>query len=188
MTAIILAGGKSSRMGYDKAFIKVGGTVLIKRQLKLLKSFFKEIIIVTNTPHKYRLRGVKVIKDIIPGQGPLGGIYSGLVASSSTYNFVVACDMPFINLQLIKYMVSLKDNFDTVVPRIKNGYEPLFAIYAKNCIPIIENALKENKLNVSTVFQKAKTIFISQREIEKFDKKLLFLANINTQDELAMLR
>lgn len=186
ITAIILAGGKSSRMGYDKALIEIEGVTLIKRQLKLLKRFFKEIIIVTNSPQKYRLRGVKLIKDIIRGKGPLGGIYSGLIASSSFYNFVFACDMPFINSGLIKYMVSLKDNFDAVVPKPKKGYEPLFAIYSKDCIPKIRAIMRTGNLKVLNLFKKIKIRELKKKELSRFRDPLSLFMNINTKEDLAI--
>lgn len=189
MTAIILAGGKSSRMGTDKAFLKIGNQSLIKRQIGLLRKIFEKIIIVTNSSPKYRgYKGIKIISDIIPHRGPLGGIYSGLIASNSTYNFVIACDMPFINPGLIRYIIRNRDNYDIIIPKIDRKYHPLFGVYSKNCIPIMEKALRKDKLNVSTIFPKVKTGFISRQEIERFDKQLLSLININTQDDLAMVK
>ncbi|MDO8525689.1 MAG: molybdenum cofactor guanylyltransferase, partial [Candidatus Omnitrophota bacterium] len=108
ITGIVLAGGKAARMrgSCDKAFLKVGGKTIIDRQLKALRNIFKEIMIVTNSPDRYKDRkGVKIIPDLVREKGPLGGIYSGLSASGSFYNFVTACDMPFINEGLVKYMI-----------------------------------------------------------------------------------
>ncbi|MEK6728120.1 MAG: molybdenum cofactor guanylyltransferase [Candidatus Omnitrophota bacterium] len=188
VTAVILAGGKSSRFGSDKAFIKIGGASLIRKQIKILKKIFKKIIVVTNTPAKYKLKNVKVIRDIIPGLGPLSGIHAGLSVSDSFYNFVVACDMPFITLSLIRYIMKNKKSYDIIIPKIDRKYHPLFGVYSKNCIPVIEKALKGNRLNVSAIFPKVKTGFIFRKEIERFDKPLLSLKNINTEDDLAMLK
>ena len=197
MNAIILAGGKSSRFGSDKAFIKIRGKVLlIERQLKLLKKVFKKIIIVTNQPHKYKVRGVKIIQDIIKDCGPLGGLYSGLEESDSFYNFVVSCDMPFLNLDLIRYMIRLKDGFDVVIPKLKKGFETLFAIYSKNCtLPIYEILGKVRKvgvnsdnLRVTNFFKKVKLRKLNEKEIAKFgDPNILFM-NINTREDLALVK
>ncbi|MDP3731827.1 MAG: molybdenum cofactor guanylyltransferase, partial [Candidatus Omnitrophota bacterium] len=169
--------------------LKIGNQPLIKRQIELLKKIFKKIIIVTNSLPKYRgYKGIKIISDLIPHRGPLGGIYSGLMASSSFYNFTLACDMPFINQALIRYIIRNRDNYDIVIPKIDKKYHPLFGVYSKNCIPVIEKALRKDKLNVSTIFPKVKTGFISRQEIERFDKLLLSLVNINTRDDLAMLK
>lgn len=189
MTAIILAGGESSRMGTDKAFLKIGNQHLIKKEIWLLRKIFEKIIIVTNSLPKYRrYKGIKIIPDIIPHRGPLGGIYSGLVASSSTYNFVVACDMPFINESLIRYMIKNKDDYDVLIPKIDKKFHPLFGIYSKDCISVIEKKLKQKNLHVSSIFQKLKTNFISKKEIKRIDPDLLSLVNINTRDDLAMLK
>lgn len=187
MNAIILAGGRASRMGScDKAFLKIGRSAIIRRQLKILKEIFKEIIIVTNSPNKYRnVKGVSVITDTIPHQGPLGGIYSGLTASGSFYNFVVACDMPFINGELIKYMIKNKDGYDVIIPKIDKKLHPLFGIYSKDCIHIIEKMLKDDRLKISNMFSKVKTHFISKKVVGRFDKKILSLININTKEDLA---
>src|SRR3989338_6690686 len=140
MAGIILAGGKATRMGpsCDKAFLKIAGEPIIKRQLKVLKKIFKEVIIVTNSKDRYKgLKGVKMIPDILPERGPLGGIYSGLLASRDRYNFFVSCDMPFINEALIKHMIDTKDNYDIIIVKKDKKFHPLFGIYSKNCIPII---------------------------------------------------
>jgi len=188
MTAIILAGGKSSRFGSDKAFIKLKGIPLIKIQLKLLKNIFKKVIISANSPDKYKFKEVKVVKDVICGRGPLSGIHSGLIASDSFYNFVVACDMPFLNGALIKYIIDTKDNYDIIVPSVYGKFHPLFGIYTKNCIPVIEEMIARNNLNVSGIFPKVKSSFISRREIKKFDRNLLSLVNINTRNDLLRIK
>ena len=188
MTAIILAGGKSSRFGSDKAFIEIDGIPLIKRQLKLLKKVFKKIIIVTNQPQKYRFRNVKIAQDILKNLGPLAGIYSGLMASSSFYNFVIACDMPFINKPLIRYIIDCKDNYDIIIPKLKQKFHPLFGVYSKNCITVIKNMLEHNRLKVSNIFPRLKTRFILTDELERLDKELISLVNINTRDDLRMVK
>lgn len=188
MNAIILAGGESRRMGFNKAFIKIGGVPVIKRQVRLLKQIFKKIIIVTNQPQKYKLRGVKVVCDIVPRCGPLAGIYSGLLASDSFHNFVVACDMPFINASLIKYLLKNKNNYDMLIPQINKENHPLFGLYSKNCIPVIEEKLRQHILKVITILPKVKSRFLSRQEIRRFDKGMLSLVNVNTQEDLKKVR
>ena len=188
MNAIILAGGKSSRFGRDKAFVKIDGTPIIKRQLQILRSLFKKIIIVTNNPDKYRLRGVKIIQDIIPDRGPLGGIYSGLGASDSIYNFFVACDMPFIKEALIRYIIKNRRGFDVVVPKINKKFHPLFGLYRKDCVKIIEKRLSEGRFNISGIFSELKCRFITAQEVRRFDRKMLSLVNINTGRDFEMAK
>ncbi|MCM8797929.1 MAG: molybdenum cofactor guanylyltransferase, partial [Candidatus Omnitrophica bacterium] len=182
MTAIILAGGKGKRMhGRDKAFLRIKGEPIIKRQLRLLKRIFKQIIVVTNFPEKYKdFRGIKIISDIVPYAGPLGGIYSGLSASKDKYNFVLACDMPFINLSLLKYMQGLCKGYDVVVPKIKKRYQPLYAFYAQDCLPKIEISLKKINLKVFTLYSRLNVREVSESEVRRFGKPELIFKNINT--------
>ncbi len=185
MTAIILAGGRASRMrGRDKALVKIDGIPIIKRQIKILADIFKTVIVVTDNTRRYRLKGVKIIRDIIPEKGPLGGIYSGLLASDSFYNFVIACDMPFINERLVKYMIKNIKNFDIFLPKIGNKFHPLCGIYSKNCISVIRQGLTQDRLKVSDIFSKSKVKFISKKKLQSFDKKLFCLENINTPEDI----
>lgn len=185
MTAIILAGGKSNRFGSDKAFVKIDGIPLIKRQLNVLRGIFKKIIIVTNRPHKYGFKNIKIIQDIIKNCGPLAGIYSGLMESGSFYNFVLSCDMPFINEALIRYIIKNCDSYDVIIPKVSRKFHPLFGVYSKNCIPVIEEMIRGGRLKISNIFPRLNTRFILKREIERFDKKSLSLVNINTKADLA---
>jgi molybdopterin-guanine dinucleotide biosynthesis protein A len=189
MTAIILAGGKSRRMGNrDKAFIEIEREPLIRRQLRLLKKDFKKIIIVANAVDKYKgFKGVRVVPDAVAGQGPLGGILSGLLASGERYNFVVACDMPFINRPLIKYMQMVKTGYDVVVPRLNNRYEPLFGIYSKSCSKSIKSLLDKKILKISRFFPKVKVRKISRKEISQFGRPEEIFMNINTPIDLSKL-
>jgi len=190
MTAIILSGGKATRLhGYDKAFLKIGKEFLIHRQLRLLKKIFKNIIIVTHSLEKYKkIKTAKIITDVIPGLGPLGGIYSGLLASRDKYNFVVACDMPFIKPSLIEYILDKRKGYDIVVPRIDGKFHPLFGLYSKACIPQIKRALKKNKLQIRGIFSKLNVYFLSREKLEKIDPCLFSLININTPQELKRVK
>ncbi len=190
MAAIILAGGKSQRMGNcDKAFLKIGKEPIIKRQLRLLKKHFKKIIIVTNSADKYNgLKGVRIISDIVPHQGPLAGIMSGLMSSGERYNFVVACDMPFINHCLIKYMYRNSSGYDAVIPKINNRYEPLFGIYSKSCIEHIKALLEGRVFQISKLFPKVKVREIFREEISRFGLPEKIFMNVNTPDDLSRLR
>jgi molybdopterin-guanine dinucleotide biosynthesis protein A len=187
MTAIILAGGKASRMKVeDKAFLKIGNEPLISTQLRLLKRLFREIIIVTNLPEKYGvIKGVKVISDIIPHQGPLGGIYSGLMSSSSFYNFVVACDMPYINTSLIEYMYKKSSGCDAVVPKINKRYEPLYCFYSKNCLKFIGQLLDKKMFKINKLFSEIRVKEITSEEVEQFAPSAKIFTNINTREDLA---
>jgi len=186
MTAIILAGGKASRMsGQDKAFLEIDNEPIINAQLRALKKLFKEIIIVTNLPEKYGVvKGIKVVSDIILHQGPLGGIYSGLMASNSFYNFVVACDMPYIDTGLIEYMYKKSSGYDAVVPRLNKRYEPLYSFYSKNCLKFIGQLLDKKMFKINKLFSKIMVKEISSEEIGQFALGARIFTNINTREDL----
>lgn len=191
MTGIVLAGGRAARMGgaCDKAFLKIDNETIIDGQLKILKQIFKEMIVVTNSANSYKdIKEVTVIPDIIRERGPIGGIYSGLLASHSFYNFVVACDMPFINAKLIEYMITLKDGYDIVVPRIEGKYEALFSIYSKNCVRPISEAIEKGRLTVGELFTDVRVREVAGDEIMKFGDADTIFMNVNTKEDLCRIR
>lgn len=176
-------------MGRDKAFLGIYGAPLIARQLESLRLIFKKVLIVTNTPERYAgFKQARVTTDVIPGMGPLGGIHSGLLTSGTFHNFVIACDMPFINMPFVTYMLNHRDNYDILIPKIAAKVHPLFGIYSKKCIPVVEEALRENRLKVAGIFSKVKTRFLSGAEIRRFDKDMLSLVNVNTPEDLERVK
>lgn len=183
MTSIILAGGKGARFRPDKAFVQIEGEPLIARQIRLLKELSTEIIVVANVRELYQGLAVRVVSDLVKDRGPLAGIYSGLLASGNFYNFVCACDMPYLNLGLIKYMMSQIKGHDVVIPKVDDKYEPLFAIYSKRCISPIEMAIKGNRLRIIHIFPSVKVREINDEEVARFDKDGCAFFNINTEKE-----
>lgn len=190
MSLILLAGGKSSRINTDKAFLKFKDETIIENTINALKNIFDEIIIVSNNNlEKYnsmikKYKNITLKADLIKNKGPLGGIYTGLKTAKDSNNFVLACDMPFINVDLIKYMLNFKD-FDAVVPRIGNNVEPLYAMYNKNILPIIENQIKISELKIQETINKINNVrYIGKEEIEKFDKEGICFFNINNKEDL----
>ena len=184
-SSIVLAGGRSARLGHDKVSITIGNRNLLDLVLNWMASLSQEVILVTageqRLPELNKRAKVKVVADIYPDKGPLGGIYTGLVASASFYNLVVASDMPFLNPALLRYMLQVSANFDIVVPRTGNLVEPLHAIYSKNCLSPMEPMLKQNELAISQLFPKVKTRYVENEEIERFDPNHLSFFNINTR-------
>ncbi|MFH0867901.1 MAG: molybdenum cofactor guanylyltransferase [Candidatus Woesearchaeota archaeon] len=188
MSLILLAGGKNTRINTDKAFLELNGKTIIENTINSLKNIFEEIIIVANNVEDYKFLGYKVIPDLVKDKGPLGGIYTGLKASKDDCNFILGCDMPFVNADLVKYMLGF-DEFDTVIPKINDNVEPLHALYSKNILPIIENQIKNNKLKIREMIEKIEKIkYIEREEIEKFDKKNICFFNINNEDDLEKAR
>lgn len=183
MTGIILAGGKNKRIKTDKAFLKIGSVPLIDGLVAKLDPVFESILIVTNTPQNYEYLGVSLVEDQWPGRGPLVGIYSGLSVSIHHYNFVVACDMPFINIDLIRYMMDSAAEYDLVVPKLESGYETLCAVYSKNCLQPIQRQLRSNNLKVIDFFDQVKVREITPREVRRFDPDGICFFNINTIED-----
>lgn len=186
MTGIILAGGKSSRMGFNKAFIDIDGKPIIYKTVNLFKELFDEIIVVTNDPCGYEELNCLTVTDIFKGAGSLGGIYTGLFHSSSEYNFVAACDMPFLNKEAITRVIKLSEGWNATVPYIMDRYHPLHAVYSKKCIKPIEEMIKAKELRITNLFQKVKTRKIGEIEWTG-SETLSSLDNINTKKDLALI-
>ena len=166
---IILSGGKSSRMGKDKAFLRLGENALIEWVIKKgQERGLEEIIVVANEVEKYEKLKVKVVKDFYPGMGPLAGIHSGLIHSRYFNNFVVPCDMPFVSLNLINKLLSAQKNCQVVVPTMGGKCQPLTAIYTQNCIPFIEELLKNNICKVTELYKLVETCYIEIQEDMSF--------------------
>jgi molybdopterin-guanine dinucleotide biosynthesis protein A len=192
ISCIILAGGKSLRFGHDKLLEKIGNTSLLEKVISLIDPISKDIIIVTAEKRAFtrivKNTRIKIVNDIFPGQGSLGGIYTGLVKSDSFYNLVVAADMPFLNESLLRYMIKVADGYDFILPRVNELYEPLHAIYSKNCINPINSILEQGKKVIIELFNYVKVRFIEAEEIDRFDPKHLSFFNINTVEDLEIAK
>ncbi len=190
--SIVLAGGKGLRLGYEKAVETVGNKSLIQWVVFSLSFLNSDIIIVTVAkqvfPQFIDYPKLRMVTDTYPGKGPLGGIYTGLAASDSFYNLVVACDMPFLNQNLLDYMIQISASFDLVVPRLGNMVEPLHAVYSKGCLAPIEGLLKQGNLKIHELFTLVRVRYVEATEINRFDPKHLSFFNINTEADLEMAR
>ena len=192
ISCIILAGGRSLRLGHDKVLEKVGKTSLLEKVISRIDSLSSETVIVTSEERTFsHLAGnpkFRIISDIFPGKGSLGGIYTGLVTSSSFYNLVIASDMPFLNQSLLRYMIEVSDGFDFVLPRINNFFEPLHAVYSKNCIAPMESLIKHDRRVIIELFDFVKVRYVEAGEIDRFDPQNLSFFNINTKEDLELAR
>lgn len=184
MSGVILAGGTSTRMGRDKALLELGGRRLIDRLAEGLQQIFREVIIVANTPGLYDDLGVRVAPDLIPNKGALGGIYTAAAIASHPWAFVMACDMPFFNPGLIRYLATLTEDWDAVVP-YTDDWEPLYALYAKTCLPMMERQIHSHNLKVSLFFPSIRVRRVGREELEPHDPQGLSLFNVNTPQEFA---
>jgi len=174
MNAIILAGGKATRLsGKNKALLKIGNQTFIEHEVRVLKPLFGRILVIT--------------KDEKPGLGPLMGLYTGLKESRARYNFVMGCDAPLIQPALIKYLMSQAKGFDAVVPRWEGRPQPLCAVYSRGCVKLIEKAFAEGALSVRSFYKYAKVRFIPKKEIVEYDAQGKSFFNVNTKADYKRL-
>ena len=187
LTSIVLAGGKSSRLGRCKLSESLCGKSLIEYVIRQLEPISNQILIVTakgqsKLPITHK---AEVIIDIVPDKGPLEGIYTGLLASKSPYSLVVGCDMPFLNINLLRYMISQLQGFDAIVPQLEMGkIEPLHAIYSRRCTSIIQTQLEKEQLKISQTLDLLNVRYIQREECKRIDSGLLSFFNINSPADL----
>jgi len=183
---IVLAGGKSSRFGSNKALEQIQEQYLIQRVLEQLSGLFDKILVVSNRPESYAFLRCELVKDRIEDLGPLGGIYTGLRHIYPNKGFVFPCDMPLLNKDLIRYMLKLsQDGCDILVPQVgEDLYEPLHAVYGPKCIPAIEELIEQNRLRIFNLFSRVRVRYLKLEEIRLHDPKLSSFLNINTREEL----
>lgn len=187
MNSIILAGGRGGRLGRDKTLEKVGGHAMLQRVTDCLTSICDEIIVVIaqDQPEPSVSAEAKVVVDLYMGKGSLGGIYTGLVASGSFHNLVVACDMPFLNPSLLRYLMKVSPGFDVVISRDGEGrLEPLHALYSRNCIDPIDQQLKQGNLKIDGFLNQVKVRYVEEEETSELDPHRLSFFNINTPADL----
>jgi molybdopterin-guanine dinucleotide biosynthesis protein A len=185
LTVAIQAGGKSSRMGTDKAFVLFQGRPMIEGVREKVDGLGDELILITNKPDDYAHLGLPMFADVYPDHGPLGGIYTAVHYASQPYTLIVACDMPWLNRPLLEYMITLRETADIIVPRWQKFPEPLHAIYSKACLePIAEN-LRTKRLKITGFFGRVNVHYVERETIERFDPDGRSFANINTPEDLA---
>ena len=144
ITGIILAGGKSSRMGVNKSFLKLGNETIIERTSNLMKTLFKDVIIVTNSPEEYAFLQIPLYTDVYRGKGPLGGIHSGLIYSKTETNFIISCDMPLVTKNLIKFIINFNTDKLITITKADGFIQQLCGIYSKKVLPEIIKILRED--------------------------------------------
>jgi len=191
ISAAILAGGKSSRflLG-DKALARWNNKTIIETEIEILKNIFERIFIISNHIDRYNKLGVDVFPDIYPSKGPLGGVHSALVNANSDRVFIVGCDMPLLNKDLICWMSNINTWAPIIIPSLSKGLEPLHAIYHVSLIPIIETVISVPKkpMGLQALIKQLPFRAISEQEIKYFCTNLLCLKGINTTEELKTLK
>lgn len=184
LTGIILAGGKNIRMGENKAFIRVKGRRIIDRTVELFHAIFEHVILVTNEPLTYSHLNLEIVVDLIPASSALIGIYTGLFYAATPYCFVVACDMPFLNRKVIEYMVSIRKNYDVVIPVLDDGYHPTHALYARRCITPIKKLIHTGNFKITDFFNRVTVREVTPKELRAVDPPMEAVLNINTPEDL----
>ncbi len=185
VSAAIMAGGKSKRMGQDKAWIELDGEPLITRVASVLAQVADEVIVVANEP-RYASLGLRVVHDKYPEGGALGGIATGVAAATHDTVLVAACDMPFLSAAMWRLLLGHAGEADVVIPRVGGEYETLHALYTKACLPHMARALAENRLRVIAFFDQVRVQAIDEPELRAVDPTLRAFTNVNTPEELAM--
>ena len=185
---IVLAGGKGLRLGRDKALETVDSQSLLQRVVTQLSSFSNEIIIVTakggSLPQPFQNPRFRIVADAYPGRGALVGLATGLAASKARYNLAIACDMPFLNPALLRYMLGLTTGFDLVIPRLNDMVEPLHAVYARSCLAPMERLLEQKNMRINALFGLVRVRYVEADEIDRFDPRRLSFFNVNTGADL----
>jgi molybdopterin-guanine dinucleotide biosynthesis protein A len=176
------------RLGRVKALERINTQSLLEHTIDCLSTVSRELFVITSQEQSSLITAarlkVKVIVDIYPGKGALGGIYTGLESVDSFYSLVVGCDMPFLNRDLLCYLIDIAPNFDVVVPRIDGLLEPLHAVYSRGCLAPIKELIDKDELGILQLFNLVKTRYVGKDELAKFDPMGLSFFNVNTLDDL----
>lgn len=179
----VLAGGKSTRMGSDKALLKVGGVTLIERSVTLLTEMFPSVVISSDRGAEFEFLGIPVLPDIRKDCGPLGGIHAVLTQTHADSLFVLACDMPFVSTDLIRYVISSRPDANAVVPSLAGRVHPLCGLYSRNGLSAIERALYQGKYKLQDVLREVKAAVVPITSDLPFYKPYL-LDNLNTIEDV----
>ncbi len=200
ITAIILSGGKSLRMGTNKSFLKIGNKTVIERMRDLLQSIFKDVILITNESDDYKFLGLPIYEDVFRHKGPLAGIHSGLKNSKTNINFIISCDLPFMTREMINYLIEYKTNKLITVAKADGFIQQLAGKYSKECLSPSEKILKEGienenrdavqkkrKCNVLSLIDLVGAEIISAESLPFYNEDLYFNMN-KTEDYELLLR
>lgn len=184
MVATILAGGENKRFPFNKCLLEIDNKKLIERNKEILKKYFKRVILSTNNPEIYFCYELELVGDILKERGPMTGILSVLNLPDVLSTFVIACDMPFIKEELIKYILDKwTEEYDIVVPIFNNKPQPLFGIYSKRIIKSIEENIKKGEKSLCKLIRNKNVYFISEEVVKRIDSEGKTFININTLED-----
>ena len=190
VTGVLLAGGKSRRMGQDKRLLSVGDETLYTRSLSVLRAIFERVVVVVAQDSPLVASDAPVLRDVIPHCGSLGGLYTGLKEARTQWVFAVACDMPFLDPGTIRHFTSLKGEGDMIMAKLRNGFQPMHALYHRNCLPIIESLIhaQDFKIHRLADHPALRVRVVTPEELSRLDPEGRSFYNVNTPDDLAAAR
>ena len=186
VTGVLLAGGKSRRMGEDKRYLVVGEQTLLERGLGVLRSMFHEVLVVIAQDSAPLDIDVRVVRDLVPDCGSLGGIYTGLTQATTPYIFAVACDMPFLNQAVITQFTNRRDTADIVMARLATQLHPMHALYGKGCLPAMEQMIVARQLKIQALVSHAslRVQYVTEADLLSIDPSWRSFHNVNTPEDL----
>jgi len=190
VTGVLLAGGKSRRMGQDKRLLSVGDATLYTRSLSVLRAIFERVVVVVAQDSPLVASDAPVLRDVIPHCGSLGGLYTGLKEARTQWVFAVACDMPFLDPGTIRHFTSLKGEGDVIMAKLRNGFQPMHALYHRNCLPIMEGLIhaQDFKIHRLADHPSLRARIVIPEELSRVDPEGRSFYNVNTPADLAAAR
>lgn len=190
VTGILLAGGKSRRMGEDKRHLVVGEQTLLERGLAVLRSTFQHVLVVIAQDSPPLGVDARVVRDLVPDCGSLGGLYSGLMQATTPWVFVVACDMPFLNQAAIAQFTSRRTTADIVMAKLDARLQPMHAIYSKQCLPVLEQMIRARQLKIQEMVSQSslRIRYVTEADLLTIDPSWRSFYNVNTLADLEAAR
>ena len=190
VTGVLLAGGKSRRMGEDKRYLVVGKQTLLERGLAVLRSIFQEVLVVIAQDSPPLDDDARVVRDLVPDCGSLGGLYTGLTLATTPYIFVVACDMPFLDQAVISQFTSRRTTADIVMAKLAARLHPMHALYGKGCLPAMEQMILARQLKVQEMVSHAslRVRYVTEADLLTIDPSGRSFRNVNTPADLEVAR
>jgi molybdenum cofactor guanylyltransferase len=190
VTGILLAGGKSRRMGEDKRYLVVGEQTLLERGLSVLQSIFQEVLVVIAKDSDPLGVDVRVVRDQVPECGSLGGLYTGLLQATTPWIFVVACDMPFLNHAVIDQFTNRRGAVDIVMAKLAGQLHPMHALYGKGCLPVVEQMIQSRRLKIQGMVSQSslRVQYVTEEDLFTLDPSWRSFYNVNTVAELEAAR
>ena len=190
VTGILLAGGKSRRMGEDKRYLVVGEQTLLERGLSVLRSAFQEVLVVIAQDSPSLGVDARVVRDLVPDCGSLGGLYTGLIQATTPWIFAVACDMPFLNQAVIAQFTSRRVAVDIVMAKLAGQLHPMHALYGKRCVPIVEQMIQARRFKIQGMVSQSplQVKYVTEEDLFTLDPSWRSFFNVNTVAELEEAR